>query len=276
MPSSGTATVNTNGRHGFDVVAIALAILITLTPCAGFGQSAPPPAEFEVADVRVNDSGQQAIQARILPSGQISVRNIRMRELIVQAYKAGDAAGGPTWLDSDRFDIVAKAPPNTTEDALRLMLQNLLTRRFKLAIHWEKKIMPVYALMSGKRGFKLEPAAGAGQPRCSPGQGAEGLNHTVCTNFTMADLANWLSTRIAPSFISRPVVDLTGLKGTYDIRLDWVPQPLVGNAGDAADLPAGATVFEALDKQLGLKLESRKLPMPVIVIDHIERVPTEN
>ena len=269
--------MNTSGRRGFEVVAIALAILITLKPCAGFAQSAPAPAEFEVAEVKANDSGQQAIQARILPSGQISVRNIRMRDLIVQAYKAGDAAGGPTWLDSDRFDIVAKAPPNTTEDALRVMLQNLLTRRFKLASHWEKKTMPVYALVAGKRGFKLAPAAGAGQPKCSPGQGAEGLNHTVCTNFTMADLANWLSTRIAPSFISRPVVDLTGLKGSYDIRLDWVPQPLVGNAGDAADAPAGgATVFEALDKQLGLKLESRRLPMPVIVIDHIERVPTEN
>jgi uncharacterized protein (TIGR03435 family) len=94
----------------------------------------------------------------------------------------------------------------------------------------------------------------------------------------MADLADWLPTRIAPSFIDRPVVDLTGLKGPYDIQLDWVPRPLVGNAADpaSADVAAGATVFDALDKQLGLKLEERKLPMPVIVIDHIERVPTEN
>jgi len=91
-------------------------------------------------------------------------------------------------------------------------------------------------------------------------------------------LADWLPTRIAPSFIDRPVVDLTGLKGPYDIKLDWVPRPLVGNAADGAtaEAAAGSTVFDALDRQLGLKLEERKLPLPVIVIDHVERVPTEN
>lgn len=94
----------------------------------------------------------------------------------------------------------------------------------------------------------------------------------------MADLAAWLPSRIAPSFIDRLVVNLTRLQGTYDIRLDWVPVPLVGNAADgaAADAAAGSTVFDALEKQLGLKLEERKLPMPVIVIDHIERISTEN
>jgi len=257
-------------------VASIFASLIVFIPHVGFGQSAAPPVEFEVADVKVNDSGQVAIEARVLPSGQISVRNIRMKELILQAYKAADVAGGPAWLDSERFDVVAKAPPNTTEDTLRLMLQSLLVKRVKLRVHQEQKTLPVYALVASARGFKLSPSAGAGQPRCSPGQGAEGMNHTVCTNFTMADLANWLSTRIAPSFISRPVLDLTGLKGTYDIRLDWVPQPLVGNAGDSADVPAGTTVFEALEKQLGLKLEQRRSPVPVIVIDYIERVSTEN
>ena len=250
---------------------IALANLITFMPCAGFGQSASRPPEFEVADVRVNNSGQIGIQGTILRGGQLSVRNVPMKELIAQAYKAGDVTGGPGWLDSDRFDIIAKAPPNTPEDRLRLMLQTLLTERFKLAIHREQKTMTIYALVAAKRGFKLQAAAGSGQPKCVPGQGVEGLNHTVCTNFTMTDLAAWLPTRIAPSFIDRPVVDLTGLKGTYDFRLDWVPRPLA--ASDVAD---GATVFDALDKQLGLKLEERKQPMPVIVIDHIERVPTEN
>jgi uncharacterized protein (TIGR03435 family) len=246
--------------------------------CAGFAQSASRPPEFEVATVRVNDSGQTAVQGGIRPGGQVSVRNIPMKELIVQAYKVGGVAGGPNWLDSERFDIIAKAPPNTPEDTLRLMLQTLLTERFKLAIHREQKITAVFALVAARGGFKLQASAGSGQPKCGRGQGAEGLNHTACTNITMADLADWLPTRIAPSFIDRPVVDLTGLKGPYDIQLDWVPRPLVGNAADpaSADVAAGATVFDALDKQLGLKLEERKLPMPVIVIDHIERVPTEN
>jgi uncharacterized protein (TIGR03435 family) len=257
---------------------IALANLTALMPCAGFGQSVSPRPEFEVADVKVNNSGQPGVQGGFLPGGQISVRNIPMRELIVQAYKAGGVAGGPNWLDAERFDIVAKAPPNTSEDTLRLMLQTLLAERFKLAIHQEQRSTAVFALVAAKRGFKLQAAGGSGRPKCSPGQGAEGLNHTVCTNFTMADLAAALPTRIAPSFIDRPVVDLTGLKGAYDIKLDWVPRPIVGNAADGptADVAAGATVFDALDKQLGLKLVERKLPMPVIVIDRIERVPTQN
>jgi uncharacterized protein (TIGR03435 family) len=255
---------------------IGLASLIVFLPCAGFTQTASPLPEFEVADVRVNNSGQMAVQGGILPGGQVSVRNIPMRELIVQAYKAGDVEGGPNWLNSERFDIVAKAPPSTSEDTLRFMLQTLLIERFKLAIHREQKIMPVYALVAGKGGFKLEPAAGSGEPKCHPGEGIEGLNHTVCTNFTMADLAGWLPTRIAPSFIDRPVVDLTGLKEAYDIKLDWVPRPLAGGVEDSADAPAGATVFDALDKQLGLKLEQRRLPMPVIVVDHIERAPVGN
>ena len=252
---------------------IALANLAVLIPCAGFGQSPSLRPEFEVADVKVNHSGQPGVQGGFLPGGQLSVRNIPMKELIVQAYKAGGVSGGPNWLDSERFDIVAKAPPNTAEDALRLMLQTLLAERFKLAIHREQKSTAVFALVAAKRGFKLQTAAGSGRPKCSPGQGAEGLNHTVCTNFTMADLAAALPTRIAPSFIDRPVVDLTGLKRTYDIQLDWVPRSPTGNTADGA---AGPTVFDALNKQLGLKLEERKLSMPVIVVEHIERVPSEN
>jgi len=222
------------------------------------------------------------IQGNLLLGGQLTLRNMPMKELIAQAYKGGDVTGGPSWLDSDRFDIVAKAAPDTPVDTLRLMLQTLLTERFKLAIHREQKTMTIYALVAAKGGFKLQAAAGSGQPRCGPGQGAEGLNHLVCTNFTMADLTDLLPSRIAPSYIDRPVVDLTGLEGTYDIKLDWVPRPPAGTVATdgaipvASDVAAGATIFDALDKQLGLKLEERKQPMPVIVIDRIERVPTEN
>ncbi len=119
------------------------------------------------------------MQGNVLPGGLLSVRNIAMHELIAQAYKVGEITGGPNWLDSDRFDIVAKAPPNTQEDALRRMLQTLLADRFKLAIHAEQKFMTVYALVAAKGGFKLQPAAGSGPPKCGPGQGAEGMNHLV-------------------------------------------------------------------------------------------------
>jgi uncharacterized protein (TIGR03435 family) len=192
-----------------------LAGLTVLAPWTGFRQSAPPTSpEFEVADVKANHSGLPGIQGGILPGGQISVRNIPMKDLIMQAYKAGDVAGGPNWLDSERFDIVAKAPPNTPEDTVRLMLQKLLSERFRLAVHREQRMLTVFALVAVKGNSKLRPAAGSVQPTCHPGQGAEGLNHTVCTNFTMSDLATWLSTRIAPSFIDLPVIDHTGFPGT--------------------------------------------------------------
>jgi uncharacterized protein (TIGR03435 family) len=248
--------------------AIALVSLIVFLPRAGFGQ------QFDVADIRVNNSGQAGIQGGILPGGQVSVRNIPMKNLIAQAYKAADVAGGPTWLDSERFDIIAKAAPSTSEDTLRVMLQTLLAERFKLAIHREQRTKAVFALVAAKGGFKLQQAAGSGQPNCGRGRGAPDINHTACTNFTMTNLADWLPTRIAPSFIDLPVVDLTGLNGTYDIQLDWVPRPAVGNAAD--DGGSGPNIFDALEKQLGLKLEQRKLPMPVIVVDHIERIPTAN
>ena len=244
--------------------------LMTLTCFPGFGQRAPAP-QFDVADVKANHSGQPAIQGGILPGGQVSVRNIPMRDLILQAYQAGDVAGGPNWLESERYDIVAKAPPGTPEDTLRLMLQKLLADRFHLTIHREQRTMSIYALVAAKGGPKLQPAAASGQPACHRGPGAEGLNHTACTNFTTADLASWLSTRIAPSFIDLPVIDHTGLQGHYDFQIDWIPRRLADS-----DAPGGPTVFDALEKQLGLKLDKRKEPRPVIVIDHIERVPTEN
>src|SRR5580700_120179 len=114
-----------------------------LMSCAGFGQPTATPQQFEVADVRVNNAVQQPVQISFFPSGQLSMRNMPMKELIAQAYKVGDVTGGPSWLDSDRFDILAKAPPNTPNDTLRLMLQTLLVERFKLAIHREQKTLPV-------------------------------------------------------------------------------------------------------------------------------------
>jgi len=104
------------------------------------------------------------------------------------------------------------------------MLQNLLAERFHPAIHRDRKTMTVYALLASKGRPTLQQAAGSGQPKCRPGQGAAGMNHTVCMNFTMDDLATWLSTRIAPSFIDLPVIDHTRLRGQYDFQLDWVPR----------------------------------------------------
>ena len=255
----------------------------------------PARPEFNVADVRVSQKGQdaaaglQTVRSQINgaeqvfyvaapvfgQNGQVKLRNATMRQLITQAYKEvfrdEYLTGGPNWLDSDHFDLIAKAPAETPADTLRLMLQSVLAERFHLQVHREQKPMPVYALAAGKNGPKLRPAAGPGEAECKPvaGSGAEIGQHRACHNLTMAILAERLP-GMAPVYVDRPVVDLTGITGAYDFQLDWTPRP------PGTDVAAGATMFDAVDKELGLKLEERKLPMPTIVIDRVDRTPTEN
>jgi len=200
-----------------------------------------------------------------------------MRQLIEVAYKdvirEEYLTGGPRWIDSDRFDLIGKAPPNSSVDAERLMIQGVLARRFHLQVHSEDKAMPIYALVVSKKGQKLRPAVASGDPDgCRPhdmtNSPTDGV-HYSCHNLTMTRLAEWLPRRAA-GYVDLPVVDLTEITGSYDFQLDWSPRMPEG------DPPDGVTVFGALEEQLGLKLDRRKHPMPTIVIDHVDRSPTEN
>ncbi|HYW48468.1 MAG TPA: TIGR03435 family protein [Bryobacteraceae bacterium] len=248
-----------------------------LSCVTAFGQQAAAPLSFDVAEVKMNKSGARGEAFDLLPGGQLSVRNVTMKQIIAGAYNVGDYAisGGPGWLDSDRFDIVAKAAPGTSEDNLRLMAQTLLADRLKLAVHRDQKTMSVYALVVAKRGSKLQPSpGGSGEADCN-GRGGR----LTCTRMSMADLAEALP-RMAPRYIDMPVVDLTELKGVYDFTLEWSPLGGRGGAGRGTDAPATAdappsTIFDAV-QDLGLKLEGRKHPVTIIVIDHIERIPAEN
>ncbi len=257
-----------------------------------FGQSSPLP-QFEVADVRPAvplvapyllesarsmETTAELMSGRASPTGGVMrLRSLTMRLLITLAYKeiiqdgyisankGNDyLKGGPGWLESDRFDLLAEGPPNATADEQRLMIQAVLIDRFHLAVHREQKIMPAYGLVVEKRGTKLQPAGGAGNPECTTRALAPPLRSLVCHDVTMALLAARL-----PFYVGQPVTDLTGIQGSYDVRLDIAP----GSASQ--DVAPSPTVFEALGK-LGLKLEPRKQPMPVIVIDHVDRVPTQN
>jgi len=252
-------------------------VLWLLSSIPAFGQSQTPPS-FEVADVKVNKSGETRMAVDFQPGGKLSMRNVPMKVMIILAYHVRPDAvtGGPGWLESDRFDVVAKALQTTSPDELRLMLRTLLAERFKLAIHTDQKIMPAYALALGKTAPKLEPSAAAllTDQRCGPGEGAAGQKHVVCQHITMAVLADTLQ-EIAPRDITIPVVDQTGLAGAYNFKLDWAPAVRAG-AETPSDVPAGPTLFDAVETQLGLKLESKKLPLPVIVIDRVERTPTDN
>jgi uncharacterized protein (TIGR03435 family) len=202
-----------------------------------------------------------------------------MVDLISTAYGVdGDkVAGGPSWLDTDRFDIIAKAPNSTSPETLKLMLQALLAERFKLVVHKDTKPMPAFVLSVGKGKPKLKEAAeGSGKGGCegqpqNPQPGAIPYIVMSCHSVTMEAFARQLHDNFGGNYITNPVVDQTGLKGAWDFELKWHGRGQLARAG--AD---GITIFDAIDKQLGLKLEPGKVPIPVLEVDSVEQKPTPN
>jgi uncharacterized protein (TIGR03435 family) len=190
---------------------------------------------------------------------------------------------GPSWLESDCFDVVAKSPRGSTPDQLPAMLRTLLAERFKLRAHMEDRLTTSYALVVDKGGPKLKQAAEDSTfmgKDVSPsavriGRGGGSIKGIL----TMEVLAKALSTEGYGQ-----IVDATGLKGKYEVGLSWVPDHGAGLAvpssagSQAVSLPAasdpGADLFAALRMSLGLRLEPRRTQTEVLVIDHIERVPT--
>jgi len=156
------------------------------------------------------------------------------------------------------------------------MLQTLLAERFKLQLHSEKKEIPAYPLVPRKSGTRPQPSEASllTNQRCHPRDPVSGRQHLVCEHMTMAMFADTLQ-EIAPRDIDIPVVDQTGTEGIYTLDLVWTPA-VRGAATEPPDLTGGPTLFEALESQLGLKLERKKLFLPAITIDGVERVPSEN
>lgn len=246
----------------------ALLLLLSLAPALA------QPA-FEVADVKANRSGEPRMSVDIQPGGKFTARNVPMKVLIALAYhvRPDALAGGPPWLDSERFDIVAKAAETTASaDDVRRMVQSLLIQRFGLATHTEQRPSAAFALVRGNAAPKLQrsDAQLLSERRCIPGPGRSGGRHVECHHIPMSVLADYLQ-ELAPRDITSPVVDQTGLEGSYDFTLDFVPSAPVSDPPES-----GPTIFDAVETQLGLKLERRKLPLPVIVIDRISRIPSEN
>ncbi len=226
----------------------------------------------------------------------MDVRGVTLIALIQHAwgmdtYDNELIAGGPKWLTTERFDILATAtPPNgpssllTDNDSIREMLQNMLKDRFQLALHSEDREVTVYALTSAKP--KLKAADPAERTKCresaAPGATADGIPRRmiVCTNISMSEFAAQLH-GMAPGYANRPVVDLTGLQGAFDFTLvysrpDVVRRSLRASAENELADPSGAiSLSEAMEKQLGVKMETQKHPAPVLVIDHIEQSPSE-
>lgn len=255
------------------------------------GTAAKLPAavtEFEVAEVR--PSKPDAQQSFNMKNGRIEAIAVTMKDLIGFAYNLDDymLPNAEKWLDTDHFDIIAKADPSVTNGTLQAMLQTLLAQRFRLKSHFEEQPVDVWALTAPKGKGKLKETAGEEHAGCvrTPKDGA--FTYT-CHNTTMAQFADKLpNVGGAAGYLNdHPMVDLTGLKGSYDFEIAWSPPARVyGTAGrggvpvsgaTTAVAPSGGlTIFEAIDKQLGLKLSVEKHPMQIVVIDHVDRSPTEN
>ncbi len=256
------------------------------------------PREFEVAEIKPSAPGVTQMTGGIQPGGRIDVRGITLRALMKMAWNIDDndddmLAGGPKWLDVDRFDLIAKASAGVSKtgepvdvEALQTMLRTLLTDRFKIAVHNDIQPVTVYALTAAKP--KLAKADSSNRTACkntpvAASNAASALSKAfTCVNMSMAQFADKLQ-GMAPGYLHHPVIDLTGLDGAWDFTLNFSnPLQLAaaggrgGNPGDAPDPNGAISVFEAIDKQLGLKLEQRKHPMPVVVIDHVEQKPTAN
>ena len=224
------------------------------------GATAQPTPAFDVAAVKPSQPGTPGGSS--LDPGRLTVRGQALRGLILSAYSVPfwRVTGGPEWLNTDGYEITATFPPNTPQDQVKLMLQNLLADRFKLTIHREMKDSSVYALVVAKDGPKFREAPDS-KFAAKTGRGHLEIHH--------ADML--LLTRNLPlDAVDRPIVDMTGLKGFFDLTLDWTPDTARPSPNDT-----GPSIFTALQEQLGLKLEPRKLPVEFIVIDHVER-PSEN
>jgi uncharacterized protein (TIGR03435 family) len=238
---------------------------------------------FEVATIKPTaPDWNRGRFIRMEGAHQFVVRNHVLRTLIAAAFNLNPktVSGGPSWVDSDHFDILAETPGETPPnlETQMSMLRRLLADRFKLSFHRRQRDFPVYALIVAKNGRKLKESIASaddfpkGPPPLIFVVSAQGIQ-LPGRYATTADLASVFQRAV----LDRPVIDLTGLSGRYDFDLEFAPDDNIFN-GAFAGQPSDSdkpTLFTAIQKQLGLKLEATKGPVDTLVIDHIEQ-PTPN
>jgi uncharacterized protein (TIGR03435 family) len=270
---------------------IAAAVLSVLTVGGAHGQS-----EFEVASIKPSpptDGRGFSVGCDGGPGskdpGTISCQNVTLTMLVARAYNMSyDLVAAPDWMSQQKFDIVAKVPAGASKAKVEAMWQQLLTERFKLASHRESRVVARFDLQVAKGGPKFKEseevpapndAAAAEAPRARgpnklaldgfpelPRPGMIGMNGRIRLydpKMTMDQLAKTCSGQLG-----KPVTQATGLMGQYEIRLYWV--------SESANDPAGPTLAQALKNQLGLQLEANRGPVEFLIVDHMEKLPTEN
>ena len=250
-------------------------LLFTAQP---HGQTGAAPA-FALADVHASPHSMYPFPRSTTHGDLYTMRQANMVDLIAAAYSVdpGNVDGGPSWMETDHFDIYAKLPPKTPPEAVKLMLRTLLAERFNLVLHAGTKPLPAFVLSVSRGAPKMTQSDGATDPNCryvdppaNPPPSAVGLITFSCHNTSMETLAQDLHDW-ANGYVTSPVSDQTGLKGGWDFDIKWTNKGQLAKAG--AD---GISIFDAVDKQLGLKLEAKTAPLPVITVDSVKEKPSAN
>ncbi len=282
-----------------------ICVLPVLFCTAMQGQTVAGPA-FEAASVKLSDPnlGQRMFPVRGGPGSpdpdRVAYTNISLKAMLYYAYGvAGSEIVGPAWLGSGKFDITATAPSGTTKDQFTLMLRNLLAERFHLVVHHESKQIQGFNLIVGKNGHKLKQASDgdvaiAGQPQSGspltdtpdangypqlnrpgmiypfvPGSNGHAI-HLIARAQKLSDLA-----RILGGIFQHPIADNTGLSGFYDFTLDFTSGTIEASPSDATG-DAAPGIPDALQQQLGLKLEATTVSVDTLVVDSADKAPVAN
>ena len=266
-------------------------VLIGSMALAAIAANAQSPT-FEVASIRRNMTGSGGGGlARSQPGGRFIATGVTLRRLVMGAYDDAQVIGGPNWMDTDRFDINARAEGDPPPATIVRMVRSLMADRFKLVVHTETREMPVYLLNTARTDRRLGPKLRESDAKCAQearnyvprlepgpppcGDFRLGARTLTARGMTMSRLAGLLKDRVG-----RPVVERTGLDAAYDIELEWssdlgLQQAPPGSAGADGVTPDGLSLFTALQEQLGLRLEASRGPVDIIVVDSAEP-PTSN
>jgi uncharacterized protein (TIGR03435 family) len=287
---------------------VGSSLIVFLASSAAFAQTAPAALSFEAASLKLTASpGTQEKMFRSMVGGpgssdpgRFTYTNVTLKVLVQMAYNLKEfQVEGPDWIDGAGYDLIATMPKGTTKEQAEQMMQTLLADRFKLQFHRETKQMSVFALVVGKGGPKMKEAdPEAAMPEAPPpgvGRGPQGQGRGtrmmmspsgihLWGQITMAGLAATLARPLA-----HPVLDETELPKTYDVDITWMPDNflLPGGGPGGPDGPGREggrnsaseptmTLTQALQEKLGLKLETRKSPAEVLIVDHAEKAPVEN
>lgn len=293
-------------------LTLSLLFAFALVCGVAYSQPSDPTLTFEVASVKASPPRPPNGAIRVgctggpgsKDPGRWTCRNMTVSNLISNAYNLKRYQMTADNFEADRYEITATMGAGTTREQFREMLKNLLKERFKLAVHFEKKEVPGYELVVAKGGVKMKDAQAPkdnpddrkaprqdgplqrdkeGFPILAPGEDAMaimgGKARWVSPQCTMDRIANMMVNQL-----NAPVADATGLTGKYEVNMFWeaagfsdgLMRAAPGGAEPAASELAGPTIFTALQDQLGLKLQSKKASIEALVIDHLEKVPTEN